>query len=170
MRRTLTLCRTGLAGVAAVVLLTACSGGDSDDSAASSSASETTTSSSATSSSATDPEAAAFCQQVTEVFGQLQSASSDPAQAGAVLQQVVDAVDQVDAPTAIEQDWAALGDALRQLQATAATLDLSTPEGQAQFEQAEQQITAQVSEAQSNVSSYVVSNCASLPTSAAPTS
>src|SRR3954469_19184334 len=167
MRRTLTLCRTGLAGVAAVVLLTACNGGSSNDSSASS-ASEATSSSatsatatSASTSAAPDPEAAAFCQQVVQVFGQLQSAAgtTDPTQSAQLIQQVVAAFDQVTPPAVIQADWATLGDALRQLASTAPSLDLSPPEGQQQLQQAEQQLTTQVSGAQGNVSQYVATNC-----------
>src|SRR4051812_43196176 len=63
MRRTLTLCRTALAGAALAVLLTACGGGGNDTSTSSSSS--TTTSSSSSSSSSAAAANTEFCQQAS---------------------------------------------------------------------------------------------------------
>jgi hypothetical protein len=170
MRRTLTLCRTALAGAAVAALVTACGGGSSNDSAATSSAKTTTSSSS--SSSTPDPAAAQFCTQAAAAFSELQSTvtSQDPAQVVAGLQQLVASLDAIEAPPAITKDWQTLVDALKQLTTTAASLDLSTPEGKQQFEQAQTQLLGQVGAAQSNVSNYVTQNCSQVTGTPAPTS
>jgi hypothetical protein len=175
MRRTLTLCRTGLAGVAAVVLLTACSGND-DTSASSSSAAESTSASSAESSASGGASGNAgdseFCTQAFDAFGQLSSVSTsnDPAVVVPALQQLTTSLDAIDAPAEISGDWQTLVDALQQLVDTAGSLDLSTPEGLQQFQQAEAQLTAQVGDAQTNVSNYVTQNCPQASTTTAPAS
>src|SRR4051795_2461870 len=88
MRPTLTLCRTGLAGVAAVVLLTACGGGSSNS--ASSSASDTTSSSASASSGGGKAQNSEFCTQAQAFLTQLQSAdlgSQNPSAIGGLLTQ-----------------------------------------------------------------------------------
>jgi hypothetical protein len=170
MRRTLTLCRTGLAGVAAVVLLTACGGNDDTSASSSSGAAVSTTASSAASggSASTD----AFCTQAFEAFGQLSSVSNsnDPAVVVPALQQLTTSLDAIDAPAEISADWQTQVDALQQLVDTANSLDLTTPEGRQQFQQAEQQLTARVGNAQTNVSTYITRNCPQAATPTAPSS
>src|SRR3954447_6595354 len=174
MRRTLTLCRTGLAGVAAVVLLTACSGNDDTSASSSSSAAASTSASAAESSgsASTAPAAEEFCTQAFDAFGQLSSVSnsSDPAVVVPALQQLTTSLDAIDAPAEISGDWQTLVDALQQLVDTANSLDLTTPEGRQQFQQAEEQLTAQEGNAQKNVSTYVARNCPQAATPTAPSS
>src|SRR5437764_1000377 len=73
MRRTLTLCRTALAGAALAVLLTACGGGSNDNSASSTSAKSSTSSSS--SAAAADTE---FCKQAATLHQDLAGAHPRP--------------------------------------------------------------------------------------------
>ncbi|MGY1823827.1 hypothetical protein [Geodermatophilus sp. SYSU D00079] len=162
MRVPASLLRSAVAGAAAVVLLTACGGGGDDEPAASSS---TATSSAPAPSepaptSAPDPAAAEFCSQVTTAFATfsgLQTAT--PSELAANLPQIVGALEQVEPPAEIAGDWEAFVGSLRQLGATAATLDLSTPEGQQQLEQAERQLTEGLGPAQTTLLSYISANC-----------
>ncbi|MGK5111152.1 MULTISPECIES: hypothetical protein [unclassified Geodermatophilus] len=166
MRKPATLFRTAVAGAAAAVLLTACGGSGDDEPAATSSA---TSSSPATSSSADpsgtaapDPAAAEFCSQVTTAFGQLESTlgTATDAEVAARLPEVISTLETVEPPADIAPDWNGILDALRRLADTAAGLDLNTPEGQQQFNDAEAQVTAELGQAQTNLTTYVVQNCA----------
>src|SRR4051812_10270800 len=176
MRRTLTLCRTGLAGVAAAVLLTACSGSDDSSASSSSSAVESTSASagdsSGSGSAGGDAATGEFCTQAFDAFGQLSSVSTsnDPAVVVPALQQLTTSLDAIDAPAEISGDWGTLVDALQQLVDTAGSLDLTTPEGLQQFQQAEAQLTSQVGDAQSNVSTYITQNCPQASATTAPAS
>src|SRR3954471_23730738 len=174
MRRTLTLCRTGLAGVAAVVLLTACSGNDDTSASSSSSAGASTSASAAESSgsASTDAGADEFCTQAFDAFGQLSSVSnsSDPAVVVPALQQLTTSLDAIDAPAEISGDWQTLVDALQRLADPGNSLDLTPPQGRQQFQQAEEQLTAQVGNAQTNVSTYVTQHCPQAATPTAPSS
>jgi hypothetical protein len=175
MRTPASLVRSVAVGAVAVVLLTACGGGGDDEPAASAGS----TSSSAASSSAEptpspsatpDPAAAEFCTQVTAAFSELETTlgTATPAEVAGRLPEVVTTLEAVQAPADIAPDWNALLDGLRQLATTASSLDLSTPEGQQQFNDAEAQLTETLGTAQANLTSYVLANC-DLGT-AAPTS
>jgi hypothetical protein len=170
MRSPAPLLRCALAG-AAVVLLTACGGAGDEEPAAASSTSAPATSSSAPASgtAAPDPAAQEFCGQIASAFTELEGAMSatGPEEVGTRLPEVVARLDQVEAPPEISGAWGALLDGLRRLSETAATLDLSTPEGQQAYTAAEAEIGQGLGEAQTALSGYVVANCDL--TSASPT-
>jgi hypothetical protein len=170
MRSPAPLLRCALAG-AVVVLLTACGGSGDDEPAAASSTSAPATSSSAPASgtAAPDPAAQEFCGQITSAFTELESSLSatGPEEVATRLPEVVTRLEQVEAPPEISGDWGALVDGLRRLSETAATLDLSTPEGQQAYTAAEAEIGQGLGEAQTALSRYVVANCGL--TSASPT-
>jgi hypothetical protein len=171
MRRTLTLCRTGLAGVAAVVLLTACGGGDSSDSAATTSASETTSSSAAESSATGGAADSQFCQDAVQLQTDLQSTPdlSDPAAAGPAFQQIADRVRQVEPPEEIAADWTALADGIEQLAQIFTNTDFTDPQQAAAAEQQATQLEAQLTSASTNVENYLSTECG-IDTGSSPTS
>ncbi|MGY1660781.1 hypothetical protein ACI78Q_06090 [Geodermatophilus sp. SYSU D00705] len=162
MRVPASLVRSAVTAAAAAVLLTACGGSGDDEPAASPS---TSSSSAATTSEpaqtpAPDPAAAEFCSQVTTAFATFSSLqTATPAELAGNLPQIVGALEQVEPPAEIAGDWEAFVGSLRQLGATAATLDLSTPEGQQQLAQAEQQLTQDLGPAQTNLLGYISTNC-----------
>lgn len=159
MRLTSNFVRTAVTGAAALALLTACGGGSSNN--ASSTSSTKTTSAAATTTSAGPTGAdAAFCAAVPQLTSQLAAAqAAPPQQAAAGLQQLVADFSKVTPPAAIQADWRSLGNGLNQLEAAVSAMDLSTPQGQAQFQQATQQATAAAAAAQGNISTWVLSNC-----------
>jgi hypothetical protein len=165
MRSPARLVRSAVAGAAAVVLLTACGGSGDEEPAASSSSSSSSSSASSSSAApsptaAPDPAAAEFCTQVTSAFQELSATlGTDPVAVAGRLPEVVATLESVEAPAAIAPDWNALLDGLRQLATTAGSLDLSTPEGQQQFSDAEAQLTGQLGTAQTNLTNYVLTNC-----------
>ena len=146
---------------AAVALLTACSGGTSDEASSSRTSASTTTSSAATSTPAGPTGAdAAFCTQVGQLVTQLGSLqSAQPAQVPPLLQQLVTNFDAVQPPAAVQADWQTLGTGLHQLQTAVGSIDVNSPQGQAQLAQLEQQATAAAAAAQGGISAWVVSNC-----------
>ncbi|MGY1641028.1 hypothetical protein ACI782_07805 [Geodermatophilus sp. SYSU D00703] len=166
MRSPATLFRSAVATAAAVVLLTACGGsGDDEPAASSSSAAPSSTSASAEAeprgTATPDPAAVEFCDQVQAAFADLETTlgNASPAEVAGRLPEVVSRLEAVEAPADIAPSWNAMLDGLRRLGATAGTLDLSTPEGQAEFNAAEQQVTQELGAAQADLTTYVASNC-----------
>ncbi|MGY1680688.1 hypothetical protein [Geodermatophilus sp. SYSU D01176] len=163
MRSPAPLLRRALAGAAAVVLLTACGGSGGDEPAAASGTPAPATSSSAPSSgtAAPDPAAEEFCGEMTTAFTELQGTlgAASPEEVAGRLPEVVTRLEQVAAPAEVAGDWTALLDGLRRLADTAGTLDLGTPEGQQAYADAEARIGAELGEAQSGLTDYVVANC-----------
>jgi len=165
MRRTLTLCRTGLAGAAAFVLLTACGGGSSEDSASSttsSSAAETTSSASSSSAEASGPQAGSeFCQEAAGLDDELNNIAdvSDPAQFADVLQQVADRLGTIEPPAEISADWDSLVGAIDQLAQAAADTDFNNPDQAAAFAQQASQLETQLGTASTNVEAYLNDQC-----------
>jgi hypothetical protein len=178
MRRTLTLCRTALAGAAAFVLLTACGGGDGEDTASSSSASETTSSSSASGSAEGSADAPAadteFCQQAGTFLQQIQTTdlnTEDPAAIGDLLSQAAGQMRAIEPPSEISADWTALAGAIEQLGTAYSTTDFSDPEQATAFSQAAAELEAQLTTASTNVETYLSDQCGlESSESAAPTS
>jgi len=159
MRLTSNFARTAVTGAAALTLLTACSGGGSNN-ASSTSAAKTTSSAATTTSAGPTGADAAFCQAVPQLTSQLAAAqAAPPQQAAQGLQQLVANFDKVTPPAAIQADWTALGTGLHQLATAVGSLDLSTPQGQQQFQQLAQQAATQAAAAQGNISAWVLSNC-----------
>jgi hypothetical protein len=173
MRRTLTLCRTGLAGVAAVVLLTAC-GGNDDTSASSSSASGSPSAGSAESSGSGSASGSEFCTQAASLENTLSAPDlSDPASAGPAIADAASQVRAIDPPAEISDDWTALADGLDQLGQILTTTDLNDPAQASAAQQQVSQLEADLGDASTNVSNYLSSECGignDSSQSAAPTS
>jgi hypothetical protein len=181
MRSFPSLSRSALVAAAATVLLTACSGGSGGDGSGSEETAESTsadTSSSAapstgsssagSSATSTDPAVAAFCEQAAQyedLGNQLGAAS--PEQLPGLLQQAASAFDSVQPPAAIAGDWQVVGDAVQAFSDTANSVDLTTPDGQAQLQTAaEQFVTVAQGPEATNVTQFGEQNCGA----AAPTS
>ncbi|MGY1795702.1 hypothetical protein ACI796_17160 [Geodermatophilus sp. SYSU D00525] len=169
--------RSAVVAAAAAVVLTACGGADgsgseetAESTAASTSSSADSSGGSGSSSSAggDDPAVAAFCEQAAqyeELGNQLSAATTE--QLPGLLQQAAAAFDSVQPPAEIANDWQVVGDAVQAFSDTANSVDLSTPDGQAQLQTAAQQFVtvAQGPEA-TNVARFGEENCGA----AAPTS
>jgi hypothetical protein len=159
MRRTLTLCRTALAGAAVAVLLTACGGGSNDDSASTSSA-KSTTSSSASSSSAAAADTE-FCQQAATLDQDLGGLTNttDPPQLAPALQVSSTRLHQLTPPAEIEADWNSLVSAIDQLAQAAAQTDFTNQEQAPAFAQTAAQLESQLGAAATNVETYLSTQC-----------
>jgi hypothetical protein len=159
MRRTLTLVRTGLAGVAALAVLSACGGNDSSSSASSSSSSAATGSSSSSSSGAASD--SAFCQQAGAVLSQLDVVGNveDPAQLAPALQQAAGQLSKIQPPKAIATDWTNLVGAVDQLAQAASGTDFANPEAASAFLQTASQLESQLGGSSTNVETYLQDQC-----------
>ncbi|MGY1782073.1 hypothetical protein [Geodermatophilus sp. SYSU D01036] len=176
MRSIAHLSRSAVVAAAAAVVLTACGGSDGSGSeetaestaASTSSSAESSGSPSGPSGASDDPAVAAFCEQAAqyeELGNQLSAAT--PEQLPGLLQQAAAAFDTVQPPAEIASDWQVVGDAVQAFSDTANSVDLTTPDGQAQLQTAAQEFVtvAQGPEA-TNVARFGEQNCGA----AAPTS
>ena len=160
MRRTLTISRTGLAGVAAVVLLTAC-GGTSSSSASSSSSAASPTTSSSSSAAGGSASNSQFCQQAASFTTELDSIGNieDPSQFGSVLQQAAAKIGAIQPPQEIASDWSSLVNALNQLAQAASATNFNDPEQAAAFAQTAGQLESRLSSSSTTVSNYLQNQC-----------
>ena len=164
MRRSLTVCRSGLSLAAAVVLLTACGGSDDEDSA--SSESSATSSSASTSSAAEDtaePANSEFCTEAAAAFEQVEPAftggGDDPAALATALQQAADDVREIEPPSELESDWAALADGIEQFSQAFADVDVTDPASAAELQERSTAIIGQLTTSATNVQTYLATEC-----------
>ena len=172
MRRTLTVCRSGISVAAAVVLLTACGGSDAKNS--SSSSGTTSAGASTTSANAAGSE---FCTQAAAIEASVGSAvanQADPASIPQALQAAAAQIRAIDPPSEIAEDWTALAGGVEQLATAFAAVDLNDANAVATFEQQASQLEAQLSGPSANVEKYLSDECGistgTTTESAAPTS
>jgi hypothetical protein len=175
MRRTLTLCRTGLAAAAAVVLLTACGGNDDSAATATSGSAASTSASSTAAGGSGAASSSQFCTQAAAVMAQLDDVGNvqDPAQLGPGLQRAATQLQSLDPPPEIADDWHTLVDAFSQVAQIASTTNFSDPEQLAAFEQQASQVESQLGNSQTTVQNYLTDECGITDNSggtAAPTS
>ncbi|WP_157518956.1 hypothetical protein [Modestobacter sp. Leaf380] len=157
---------------AALLLLPACGG--SDDSADASSSSAASTSSAPQSSEPADADTEAFCTDaqaaLTSIQGAITATASDPTQASAAFQQAADELAAVTPPDEIADAWQTLGDSFQQVADNTAGVDISTPEGQAQFQQVLDGLGAEADPASTATETYLTDNCGITDLTPAPTS
>jgi hypothetical protein len=156
MRRTLTVCRSGLSVAAAVVLLTACGGSDGEESASSSSASSS--SAAETTGGQSDSE---FCTQAADVLDQVEATltgNSDPSTIPTVLQAAADQIRAIEAPAELESDWTTFADGIEKV-AAAAQVDFNDPNAVAAFQQQVAQLQQESGAAFANVQTYLTDEC-----------
>ncbi|SFF57199.1 hypothetical protein [Blastococcus tunisiensis] len=159
MRRTLTVCRSGLSLAAAVVLVTACGGSDDED-AASSESSASTSSAAETTAEQDDSE---FCTQAAAAFEQVEPAftggGEDPAALATALQQAADDVREIEPPSEIESDWASLADGIEQFAQAFADVDVNDPASAAELQERSTEIIGELTTSATNVQTYLTTEC-----------
>jgi hypothetical protein len=122
MRALRRLARPAVATAAAVLVLSGC--GDDDD-------------------GGDDFDLGAFCDQAQEFATTLQTVDpSAPETIGDTLQDASEAFDAAEPPDEIADDWATLGDALREWADTVNSVDITTPEGAQEVSAATQEFQA----------------------------
>ncbi|SOD94456.1 hypothetical protein [Blastococcus haudaquaticus] len=158
MRRSLTVCRSGLSLAAAVVLLTACGGSDGED-AASSESSEASSSAAETSAGASDSE---FCTEAADLQEQISSTftgQSDPNTLPTVLSAAAEQIREIEPPAELEADWTTFGDGIEQVAEAASAVDFNDPNAVAGFQQEIAGLQAGFGEAFTNVDTYLSEEC-----------
>jgi len=164
MRRSLQLCRLGLAGAAAVAVLTACGGSGGSNAASSDSAGKTTTAAAGkTSSAAAAVGGGSFCDQARNFATQVTSAVGSLGQqgqnSGQLLQQVVTQLQAITPPSQIASDWqTALGD-LQQLASALGSTNLADPSAAAQLEQKVAPLEQSLSTSGQHIDEYLRTRC-----------
>lgn len=159
MRRTLTLCRSGLAAAAAVVLLTACGGdssaSDSTSSSSSSSAAETTENTAPQADSEFCTSAAAIQERITASF----LGESDPSSFGDLFAQVAQEIEALEPPAELAADWAQFAQGVNEIATVSAGVDFTDQAASAQWQQDVAAIQTQYGAAFTNVQSYLTTEC-----------
>jgi hypothetical protein len=173
MRRSLTMCRNGVAVAASLVLLTACSG--SDDGGDSTSADSTSSSSESSAGGDVDADTARFCAEAASIQDSVGDTLSDPTQQGSLaeaMQQAADAIRGIDPPEEIAADWATLADGADQIAAVFADLDPNDPAALEELQTQLGGLTAELEGASANIEAYLADECGITPEPdpAAPTS
>jgi hypothetical protein len=169
MRRSLQLCRLGLAGAAAAVVLTAC-GGSGGTSAASSSTHATTSGARATSSAPAAVAGGDFCAQARTFAAEVASAGGiggPNATAAQALQQAATQLQTIHPPAQIATDWQTAVKDIQQLAQAFATLNPSDQQQAAQLEQQVAPVEQELTAAGDRIEQYLQTTCG---ITAAPTS
>jgi hypothetical protein len=158
MRRSLTVCRSGLSLAAAVVLLAACGGSDGEDSASS----ESSASSSSAAGSSADQSDSEFCTQAAGALDQVEPAftgSQDPADLAPALQNAADEVRAIEAPPEIQDDWTVLADGIEQFAQAVAEVDVNDPASQAALQERITALSGGLTTSATNVQNYLAEEC-----------
>jgi hypothetical protein len=161
------LATTLLASAAATVLLTAC-GDDSDDSDGAAGSSSGSSSGSATagasSSGGGDGDTSAFCSEAQGVFAQISSAF-DAAEGEGVdaavplLDDAVDAFDDLEPPAAIEEDWQTLRDGFADLRDAVSDIDPDAPDARDRGQAAVDEVEGDIGPSLTSLDSWFGENC-----------
>lgn len=157
MRRTLTLCRTGLSAAAALVLLTACGGSD-EESTASSSTSESSPGATESSAAAEPSEFCTEAAAIQERVGSTFTGSSDLSNLGDILQETAQEIRALEPPAELAADWSTFAEGIEQI-AAVSQIDFNDPNAVAQWQQQAGQLQAQYGTAFTNVQNYLTQEC-----------
>lgn len=165
MRRTLSLCRSGLAAAAAAFLLTACGGSDEDTNASGSSSSESSSSSSSSSASETPENTAPqadseFCTQAAAIQERVSASLTNPdtTNLGAIFQQASDDIASIEAPPDIAADWASFAEGISRF-AEISQIDFTDQNAYAQWQQQATQIQTEYGASFAAVQTYLATQC-----------
>ena len=176
MRRTLSLCRSGLAAAAAVVLLTACGGSDEDSTASETTSSSTTSSSASETPENTAPQAdSEFCTEAAAIQERVTASLSGPDQTnlGEIFEQASAEIASIEAPPDIAADWASFAEGIAQF-AEISQIDFTDQAAYAQWQQQATEIQTEYGAAFASVQTYLATECGLVDEepaeSAAPTS
>jgi hypothetical protein len=163
MRRTLILCRSGLAAAAAVVLLTACGGSDED-----SNASDSTTSSSSSSSSASEtsennaPQAdSQFCTEAAAIQERIAASftgQADPGSLSQLFTQISEEIQAIEPPADLADDWAQFSQGVQEV-AAISQIDFNDQAAVAEWQSQVAQIQTEYGTAFTNVDTYLSTEC-----------
>jgi hypothetical protein len=167
MRRTLSLCRSGLAAAAAVVLLSACGGSDEDGNASESSSSSTSSSSSSSSSASettenTAPQAdSEFCTEAAAIQERIAASFTgqvDQSSLGQLFTQISEEIRAIEPPAELADDWAQFSAGVDEV-AAISQIDFTDQAAVAEWQAQVAQIQTQYGSAFTNVDTYLSTEC-----------
>ena len=160
MRRTLSLCRSGLAAAAAVVLLTACGGSDEDSNAAESTSSSSSSSASETTENTAPQADSEFCTEAAAIQERVTASltGSDQSNLGEIFQQASEDIASIEAPPDIATDWASFAEGIAQF-AEISQIDFTDQAAYQQWQQQATQIQTEYGAAFASVQTYLATQC-----------
>lgn len=160
MRRTLSLCRSGLAAAAAVVLLTACGGSDEDTNASESTSSSSSSSASETTENTAPQADSEFCTEAAAIQERVTASltSSDQTNLGEIFQQASEDIASIEAPPDIADDWASFAEGIAQF-AEISQIDFTDQTAYQQWQQQATQIQTEYGAAFASVQTYLATQC-----------
>ena len=160
MRRTLILCRSGLAAAAAVVLLTACGGSDEDTNASESTSSSSSSSASETTENTAPQADSEFCTEAAAIQERVTASltSSDQTNLGEIFQQASEDIASIEAPPDIADDWASFAEGIAQF-AEISQIDFTDQAAYQQWQQQATQIQTEYGAAFASVQTYLATQC-----------
>jgi hypothetical protein len=160
MRRTLSLCRSGLAAAAAVVLLTACGGSDEDTTASESTSSSSTSSASETPENTAPQADSEFCTDAAAIQERVTASLTDPntTDLGQIFAQAAQEIGAIEPPAEIADDWAQFAAGIGEF-AAISQIDFEDPNAYAQWQQQATQIQTEYGTAFANVQTYLTTQC-----------
>ena len=160
MRRTLSLCRSGLAAAAAVVLLTACGGSDEDSNASESTSSSSSSSASVTTENTAPQADSEFCTEAAAIQERVTASltSSDQTNLGEIFQQASEDIASIEAPPDIATDWASFAEGIAQF-AEISQIDFTDQAAYQQWQQQATQIQTEYGAAFASVQTYLATQC-----------
>ncbi len=146
------------------LLLTGCGDDSRGDTGAASTSANTSSSAASSGSGSADADPARFCEDAMQVFGRLSEAfeaiegqsldASVP-----VLDQAVDAFDELEPPVEISDDWQAVRDGFAELRDAVDAIDADAADAEAQAEAAVTDIESDISPSLERVDTYYTENC-----------
>ena len=160
MRRTLSLCRSGLAAAAAVVLLTACGGSDEDSNASESTSSSSSSSASETTENTAPQADSEFCTEAAAIQERVTASltSSDQTNLGEIFQQASEDIASIEAPPDIATDWASFAEGIQRF-AEISQIDFTDQTAYQQWQQQATEIQTQYGAAFASVQTYLATEC-----------
>ena len=160
MRRTLSLCRSGLAAAAAVVLLTACGGSDDDGNAAESSSSSTSSSAPETTENTAPQADSEFCTEAAAIQERVTASLTGPDQTnlGEIFQQASDEIASIEAPPDIADDWASFAEGIARF-AEISQIDFTDQNAYAQWQAQATEIQTEYGASFAAVQTYLATQC-----------
>jgi len=160
MRRTLALCRGGLAAAAAVALLTACGGSDEDSNATDSTSSSSSSSASETTENTAPQADSEFCTEAAAIQERVTASltSSDQTNLGEIFQQASEDIASIEAPADIAADWASFAEGIQRF-AEISQIDFTDQAAYQQWQQQATQIQTEYGAAFASVQTYLATEC-----------
>ena len=160
MRRTLSLCRGGLAAAAAVVLLTACGGSDEDTNASDSTSSSSSASASETPENTAPQADSEFCTEAAAIQERVTASltGSDQSNLGEIFEQASQDIASIEAPPDIATDWASFAEGIAQF-AEISQIDFTDQTAYQQWQEQATRIQTQYGPAFASVQTYLATQC-----------